>query len=294
MPGNPTKRVETYALVACPITEGDIPKLHELSVGVGWMHRREDWEMALSIGQGIFAVDEIGRAVASAMYFPMGEDLATVGMVITAPRFQEHGTGSWMMEQILATIGERDLALNATHVAYRLYYSLGFRPEATVFQHHGFAAPKPPTPPALPAGTVVRAMGPEDTPTIRALDATAFDGAREDVLMSLLAASDGTILERDGVAIGYAFCRPFGRGHVIGPVIASSEEEAIALIAPHIAARPGQFLRMDTREEKGVLRDYLTASGMRMQATATTMLRGKRSLKQNGLRVFGLATQALG
>ena len=129
--------VDSYDLMTRPITPDDIPHLHELSVAVGWMHRAEDWAVALKLGEGIFLADEIGRPFGSAMWFPVAEDMAMLGMVITTPRLQERGAGRWMMEQILARTGQRDLALNATRAAFRLYLALGFQPGLTVWQHQG-------------------------------------------------------------------------------------------------------------------------------------------------------------
>lgn len=287
----PTRTVETFALVAQPMTRADIPRLHELSVGVGWMHRPEDWEAALGIGEGIFVVDEIGRAVASAMWFPMGEGLASIGMVITAPRMQEYGTGRWLMGQILNRTGGRDLILSATHAAYRLYCSLGLRPGPTIFQHNGFVT-EPPEP--APLESELRAMRPGDEAAVRALDARAFTAVRAPVLDHLLAVGSGTVLMRQGQVAGFAFCRRFGRGHVIGPVVADTEAEAIALVSPHIRAHAGGFLRMDTREAEGPLRALLAGCGMRMHETATSMSRGAERFQQQNPRIFGLFSQALG
>lgn len=87
------------------MTPDDIPLLHELSVAVGWMHRAEDWGTALRLGSGIFLTDEIGRPFGSAMWFPVADDLAMLGMVITTPRLQERGAARWMMDQILSQTG---------------------------------------------------------------------------------------------------------------------------------------------------------------------------------------------
>ncbi|MFT3691090.1 GNAT family N-acetyltransferase [Paenirhodobacter sp.] len=289
MQAHPTKTVETFALVAQPMTRADIPRLHHLSVGVGWTHRPEDWEAVLSLGEGIFVVDEIGRAVASAMWFPFTEGLASIGMVITAPRLQEYGTGRWLMGQILDRAGERDLMLSATNAAYRLYCSLGLTPGPTIHLHSGFATTPPDAPPLE-----VRPLRPEDEAEVRALDAHAFTVPRDRVMDHLRAIGQGTVLLRQGRIAGFAFCRPFGRGHVIGPVVADTQQEAIALIAPHIRAHPGGFLRLDTRETEGPLRDYLTACGMKLQEMATSMSRGTERFSQRHPRIFGLFSQALG
>lgn len=290
MQANPTRTVESFALIAQPMTRADIPRLHELSIGVGWMHRPEDWQAVLDLGEGIFVVDEIGRAVASAMWFPMGQDLASIGMVITAPRMQEYGTGRWLMEQILNRTGDRDLILSATHAAYRLYGSLGLQPGPVIFQHNGFVTAPPPT----PQDFEVRALRPEDEAAVRALDAAAFTATRTKALDHLLAVGQGTVLLHQGRIAGFAFCRRFGRGHVIGPVVAGTEADAVALISPHIRAHAGEFMRMDTREPEGPLRDHLTACGMKLHDTATSMSRGAARFRADAPRVFGLFSQAVG
>ncbi len=57
--------------------------------------------------------DEIERIVGSGMWSPLGESHAAIGMVITAPRLQEHGTGRWLMGLLMEQTGERGLVLNA-------------------------------------------------------------------------------------------------------------------------------------------------------------------------------------
>ncbi|MFT4014750.1 MAG: N-acetyltransferase [Paracoccus sp. (in: a-proteobacteria)] len=294
MQANPTKMVETFALVAQPMTRADIPRLHELSVSVGWMHRAQDWAAMLELGHGLFVVDEIGRAVASAMWFPMGEDLASVGMVITVPRLQENGTGRWLMRQVLARTGGRELILSSTPAAYRLYCSLGFQTGPQIYQHNGYVAAQPSQPAAEPGFRIRPLSSPGDDTAIRALDALAFTAPRRAVLDHLLAVADGTVLLRGDRITGFALCRRFGRGRVIGPVVADTEAEAMALIAPHIRAHAGTFLRMDTRQPEGPLRAYLTACGLKLHEAGTSMNLGANRLDQRNPRIYGLVSQALG
>ncbi len=115
----------------------DVSQLHELSVSVIWPHRPEDWEMAIRHGQGFIVHDEIERIVGSGMWSPLGDTHAAIGMVITAPRLQEHGAGRWLMSLLMEQTGDRGLVLNATRAAYRLYLQLGFTPLSPVFQHNG-------------------------------------------------------------------------------------------------------------------------------------------------------------
>jgi Predicted acyltransferase len=100
----------------------------------------KDWDFLRRAGQGIVAVDGIGRVFGSAMWFPHGRKFATIGLVLTSPRTQAQGTGRWLMEQVFERCGHRDLTLNSTDAAYHLYLSLGFRKEAFVYLWQGEVA----------------------------------------------------------------------------------------------------------------------------------------------------------
>lgn len=290
------KMLDPYELRAAPMTDADVPQLHQLSVSVVWPHRPEDWALVVRHGEGFVARDEIERLVGSAMWFPLGDTHAAVGMVITAPRLQVQGTGRWLMRLVTERTGDRGLVLNATRPAYRLYISLGFMPLAPVFQHNGevTATPDLAQLPALVGGTV-RPFAPEDRDMALALDRAAFGLDRSGAMDEVIDLSHGFVLERAGVVQGFALCRKFGRGHVIGPVVAATEVEALHLIAPLVAGHRGAFLRMDTRTPDGPLRRFLVAHGLVHHDTVTRMALGRAlPAPQGEARTFGLLNQALG
>jgi GNAT superfamily N-acetyltransferase len=291
-------RLETYDLVLADIDSVDLDKLHALSVGVGWPHRRDDWQALRGAGHGFAALDKIGRIVGSAMWFPYGQDYATVGMVITSPRLQAFGAGRWLMDAVMAVTGSRDLGLNATRAARRLYRNLGFSIERTVYQCQGEVAEE-----VRDAGPVqgrLREIEPGDLPELSALDRLAFPADRKILLKNLLEMSAATALVRDGRIVAFSLCRPFGRGHVVGPVIAENDADAIAVVAPHVARHAGSFLRIDTRQKEGAFADFLGRCGLPVYDTVTTMSLGRpyaplESGNPNGRpMVYGLASQTLG
>ena len=130
-------RLKSFELVAQDIADVDVELLHALSIAVGWPHRSSDWDFLRRAGDGIVAVDGIGRVFGSAMWFSHGADFATVGLVITSPRIQAQGGGRWLMQQVLERCGNRNLALNATQPALALYRSLGFDVEGHVYMRQG-------------------------------------------------------------------------------------------------------------------------------------------------------------
>jgi hypothetical protein len=60
-------------------------------------------------------------------------------------------------------------------------------------------------------------------------------------------------LSRGGEIVGYSMKREFGRGHVIGLIVASNDCDAIHLTAVHLKELTGRFARIDTREQAGLL-----------------------------------------
>lgn len=285
-------RVKSFDLVSQDISEVDVDLLHALSLGVGWPHRPADWNFLRRVGQGIVAVDGIGRVFGSAMWFPHGSDFATVGLVITTPRAQAHGAGRWLMEQVMQRCEGRNLSLNATKAAYPLYVSLGFDTEASVFMHEAVVSGV--SEPTIANGVL------SDFPAARveeifAFDAKAFGTDRSRQLALLAEISTSCILLRDGKIAGYAMRHDFGRGQVIGPIVAQNDQDAIALAAWHMRRLEGNHVRVDTREKDGPFAQFLLECGLSVSDTVTTMSKGRRFLNRTEGTpwVYGLASHAL-
>lgn len=288
-------RVDAFSMRIGNIQDVELDQLHALSISVGWPHRAEDWQFLRETGHGIVALDEIGRVMGSGMWFPHGDRFATVGMVITSPRLQTNGTGQWLMNHILSEVSGRELSLSATRAARRLYLSLDFKPEKTVFQCQGTARMGDGIEATASDGDV-RLLGAGDLAAVCALDAAGFGVDRTPLVTRLERQSIAYGLFRSGVLQAFAFCRPFGRGHVIGPVVASNDSDAIAVIRPHVERHAGRFLRLDTRRESGDFASYLSQSGLQVYDTVLTMSFGKPVVAQDAhaFETYALATQALG
>ncbi|MES0139282.1 GNAT family N-acetyltransferase [Mesorhizobium sp. M0016] len=286
-------RLKSFELVARDIDEVEVDLLHALSISVRWPHRPKDWDTLRRAGRGIVAVDGIGRVFGSAMWFPQGDDFATIGVVITTPRTQAQGGGRWLMDQVLEQCGDRNLALNATHAAYSLYVSLGFTTEGIVFMRQGEVPPALPAMPALDGE--LQALSSDRLNEIIQLDTRAFGTNREKLLALLSANASIQTLSRGGDIVGYSMCREFGRGYVIGPMVARSDLDAVHLTAVHLRNLAGLFVRVDAREKDGMFAAFLEQCGLGIAETVTTMSKGRRFLnrEENGPWVYGLAGHAL-
>ena len=291
-------KIDAFSMRIADIEAVELDRLHALSLSVGWPHRAEDWQFLRQTGQGLVALDEIGRVLGSAMWFGHGAGFATVGMVITSPRLQTLGAAQWLMKRIFDKIPGRDLRLNATRAARRLYLSLDFQPEKTVYQCQGIAR-VPTTRSLAEVPADIRSLDARDIPAAIALDAAGFGVRRAALIEKLFAHSVGYGLFKGDTLTAFALCRPFGRGHVVGPVVAESDADAVAIVRPHVADHSGSFLRIDTHMDNGEFAAFLSHSGMPVFDTVLTMSLGKRlsDFFVGGTATpmtFALASQTLG
>jgi predicted N-acetyltransferase YhbS len=274
-----------------PLTQDDVDAAHFLSVAVGWPHRAADWRAVLAVGQGLCAEDAVGRLAATAMWWPMGNKVAAVGMVIVAPNAQGQGLGRRLMHAVFEATQRQTLKLNATAAGESLYISEGFRPIGTVQQYQGIARPV-----VLPdrAAFPVRAATQADGAAIAALDRAALGCDRATILKILTGNAEGLVREHDRRIIGFAYCRSFGRGAAIGPIVAADEATAQALVAPFLGGHAGGFLRVDIPEDAPALARLLEEGGLFPAGRATTMIRGRKPPRSSRARVFGLINQGIG
>jgi predicted N-acetyltransferase YhbS len=272
------------------MTAADVPHAQALTASFGWPHRLEDWALMQALGDGIVA-ERQGKLVGTALCWRYGADWATLGLIGVYADMQGHGIGRRLLRALMQALEGRNLALHATRAGMSLYAAEGFAPTGTIVQHQGVVARPEPAP--LPQGTRLRPVAPADLPAIAALDRVACGMDRTRLLAELLDHPGGVALEDGGVLAGFALLRRFGRGRVIGPVVAPDVERAKAMIAPLLGREAGQFLRIDIPRESGLCA-WLAAVGLTEAGMVIRMVRGTDASADRAVRTFGLASQAFG
>jgi GNAT superfamily N-acetyltransferase len=267
-----------------------LPAAQALSREVNWPHRLEDWQFVHSVGRGLVAYSG-DQLVGTAMWWTYDSRIARLGMVIVDPTIQRSGIGRALMLGILDRITEPTVLLNATKQGETLYRQLGFQGIGSIVQHQGasFSAPLVP----LRGGERIRPLGRNDLARLVELDAAACGVRREGVIAALIENGEAVVLDDAGETVGFAFYRRFGRGHVIGPVVARDTASARALIAHWIGSNAGMFMRIDVPGESG-LSDWLEELGLARVDNVVTMVRGEPLKQASQFHVFGAVNQALG
>jgi len=142
-------------------------------------------------------------------------------------------------------------------------------------------------------GERVRPSRKDDLGRFVEIDAAAGGASRKDVIAALLAHGEAIAFDDAGETAGFACCRRFGRGHVIGPVVARDTATAKALIAHLVGANAGSFIRIDVPAASG-LSDWLGKLGLARVDTVVTMARGAPPKYSRRFHVIAAVNQALG
>ncbi|NKK96927.1 GNAT family N-acetyltransferase [Rhizobium leguminosarum] len=278
--------MQTSQIEIVPFGPDHLEAAVALSRQAGWPHRTEDWQLALALSDGMVAVED-GRVVGTVLVTPYKWDCATINMVIVDETMRGRGLGRKLMDAALLTAGDRPLRLVATTAGLPLYQKLGFHETGTVLQHQGLAG-------EIVAPAETEAATDADLAGIAELDRLAFGADREGLLSYLAGIGEFAVTRRDGGISGFACLRPFGRGEVIGPVVAADLGEARKLIEHFIARRSGQFLRVDTTAETG-LSPWLAEQGLAHVGGGITMKKPLvHDVADPTATTFALASQALG
>jgi GNAT superfamily N-acetyltransferase len=277
---------EDVALV--PFARSHLEGALKLSQEMSWPYLLRDWEFALQLGRG-FVVTSAGAVLGTALWWPYGDTHASAGMIIVSKAVQGRGYGARLMDALLAAARPRIITLNSTVEGMALYQRRGFVPIGIIHQHHGIPRERH----EAPGPCFVRAMTPSDIGAIVGLDHEATGWTRREMLNRLIEVGDGYVLLRDGIPRGYAISRLFGRGHVIGPVVAESPTDARALIEAALAPLGSVFVRVDT-SATSQLGEWLEGIGLQQVSDATTMVLGTQMPSTGPARTFALANQSFG
>ncbi|WP_032632931.1 GNAT family N-acetyltransferase [Pseudomonas syringae] len=278
-----------------PLRADHLPQAVGLSSALAWPYREADWRFAFDLGAGL-AVEVEGKLVGTALWWLQGDSHASVGMIIVSAAMQGKGIGRVLMDSVLQHTGERTLILNSTQEGLALYTRLGFVAHGQLHQHQAVLERAAHF---VRDGSHLRSMQPSDEQAVRQLDRAATGRDRSALLSHLFDIGSILVVDRGAGVLAYACVREWGRGVVIGPVVARGPEavpDAKALIGALTEAHQGRFVRIDVTDRSG-LSHWLTELGLPCVGHATPMVRTTRSSPgsaETDAHLFALSNQSIG
>jgi GNAT superfamily N-acetyltransferase len=252
----------------------DLPACSDLAEARDWPREPRKWALLQQVGRvfGVAAPDGDGLA-ATCVLVAFGA-VASISMVLVAPRFERRGLGRAITAHAVAAAGERVVWLHASKAGRPLYESMGFVADGGCQGHVGSFADDG-GPGAVP--------GPLSA--VFPLDRAAQGVDRRPLLERL-----GTPYVVDG---GFAFGTDIGHVTVIGPVVAESEEQAKTLIRGVARAAAGE-VRVDPDFRFPGLTAWVRERGLVPTAPAPRLVLGGRRLPGDPAKRFAPFTRAMG
>src|SRR5262245_35605743 len=232
--------IKTADPVIRSLTVEDLDQALWLSTDAGWNQQLDDWRMLLRLGPaGAFAAAVETTVVGTAIGIDYG-GFGWIAMMLVDPAYRGRGLGRRLLEAAMNAVPNDRIRLDATPLGRQLYQRCGFEIEATLSRHVSDGASR------LPAANAtvcddsrgVRRVTASDLETVIDVDSTIFGGKRRAVLDWAFRAAPqyAFVAPSDNGSIHYCLGRQGRLFDQIGPVVASHEEVAYALVNAALAA----------------------------------------------------------
>jgi GNAT superfamily N-acetyltransferase len=231
-----------------------------LSTEVGWNQTPDDWSLFFRHGTVFGLRDANGTPVATGAILPYPSGFAWISLVLVTASRRRARIGTHILESCCTELQQRGLVavLDATPAGERVYRPLGFEP---IFKLSRWQGEGRGTRGVLPAG--VQPMTESALDAVAAIDAAVFGADRKFLLTNFFRRAPQAAFMTES-ADGFVFARPGRLATQIGPVVATSEESAVALLDAALDAVTGPvFLDLCDRWSKLV--DHVERQGFSVQ-----------------------------
>jgi GNAT superfamily N-acetyltransferase len=262
-------------------TPSDAPALLELSESIGWPHEIGDWQttLAASLVFGHRGPDQ--RILSSASIYKFGPDLAALAVVLVHEEFRRQGLARAAVLRCLDQVSGVPQMLVATPFGQPLYESLGFKTAEGIVRLIALEGT------SLPVTGAVERMTAADLPRVLELDRAIYQADRSQVLRHRWQQVEAGAMLADGS--GYAWKISQRGGLVLGPVVASSPQDAARLVAYLTAGFRGR-IKIEVPERHTELMGMLTSAGFTVDSSRPLMLKNVEQLPGRREMLCGLAS----
>jgi len=238
------------ALEGVALGPADIAGGLALSIAAGWNQIADDWAFFIAQGHASGFRAPADGLVATTAAVVYGGGVAWISMVLVAQAWRHRGLASLLLERTLRRLEALQVkpVLDATPLGEPVYRHLGFRagfgferwerdPSTASAEQQGGPAPDP----------MLRAVSPADLDRLVALDQAASRLGRRALLHNIVQrrGTSGWVTS-DGD--GFVLARAGHRATQVGPLVAASPAQALALLAQVLRGVGGAvFIDVPTR-----------------------------------------------
>jgi GNAT superfamily N-acetyltransferase len=278
-----------------PIDPDQCDAVWPLSIEAGWNQNVADWRFMLGAGRGFGLRGPDGKWQASSLVLPLGPQLAWISMVLVTKDRRRGGVGTGLLKRCIDEVRASGAVagLDATEQGRPIYLPLGFRDLYAIKRWHLDAAQETVAP---PQGVTLRPLVIADIPKLALYD-RPMTGMERPTLLAHLATRLGSAAfaaeTPSGKLAGYVLGREGRTASSIGPVVADTEDVALALIAKATSSAPKPFI-IDVPVAHAKVTAWLERQGAVSPRGYMRMTLGTAKGLDDPAHVFALAGPELG
>lgn len=259
------------------LSKNDIEKAMELVLAEGWNQTTQDWLFMIENSKNhCYAIDVDGKLVATGVVMIYSGKIAWIGMVLVNQNFRGWGIGRKLFERLILEANSMEaIKLDATPAGKKMYEKFGFHEEFQILRMvripGRFEA-------QVDISRDFKEILKNDLSLISECDEHAFGVKRDDLIQYLLddKAVKGWKCAVENETNDFLLGRKGNRFVQIGPVVAVSSKNAIALISRSMNELVDETIVLDVLEDKKELISWLNSVGFEKQRSFTRMYSGKK------------------
>ena len=245
-----------------PMRPEDLHQALELSVNEGWNQTMKDWSLLFDNPDNICLVAEKDNRIAgTATALNHGYRVAWIGMVLVDRTLRGHGAGKMLLESIIKRLDNiESVKLDATPAGEPLYRKLGFIEEYKIFR---MTCSSLSSDSEKLSDDNLFPVNMESLPDIVKLDSEVFGADRSYLLQKLYAdyPKKANYIKRGNNTEGFLFGRDGSKFSYMGPLSATTADNARQLISKALGSLNNQSIAIDVPEDKTDLISWLESLG---------------------------------
>ena len=247
-----------------------------LSKAEGWNQTENDWRLFVANPDSVCLVAESeNKIIGTTTAINYGNDEAWIGMVLVDKEYRGLGVSKTLLSRVFEKLTSfKCLKLDATAAGQPVYQKFGFKNEYLISRMVNLSVKEVPV---QDSDSKPEAVNAEDVQEIIDLDERIFGVNRKQLITFLFKEHPGaaTLIRRDGKIAAFALGREGSRYFQIGPIVASSMDDARNLISKSLMKLANRPVAVDVLCDKKELMDWLNTIGFATQRDFIRMYKDK-------------------
>lgn len=279
------------------LENSDLAALNSMSLAEGWGYGETYWKVILSSCTGFGVFDAETNLIGCIFVAGYGNNRGNIGVLIVSKDHRGKGIASFLMDQaeMLIDGGKGTLTLVATEDGLPVYEHRGYRAVAechVMIRNAGSDASHLPDLPGYRFSPITDA----NLSDILVLDRDSFGADRSHILYALYNAAEKTVAlidKSNGVLSGYGMLYRRADMMKVGPVVADSQDQAVAIVQMLIYGM-SDTVRMDVLSHQPDFINSAADFGFQVcDIDPVMVLRGDDQITDRA-QIFAIGSQSLG